>query len=84
MDDPGGDRELARKLSSPGGPKPGRKPSSGPARQNLIAAKSLPKIDHLYSGKLLFTGPGPGCVWSGYLRGQLHERVADKTTRKRT
>ena len=66
MDDPGGDRELARKLSSPGGPKPGRKPSSGPARQNLIATKSLPKIDHLYSGKLLFTGPGPGCVWSGY------------------
>jgi hypothetical protein len=29
----------------------------GPARQNLIAAKSLPKIDHLYSGKLLITGP---------------------------
>src|ERR1035437_9175693 len=41
-------------------------PTEGPARQNLIAAKSLPKIDHLYSGKLLFTGPGPECVWSEY------------------
>src|SRR5450755_4225972 len=44
----------------------GKSPAERPARQNLTAAKSLPKIDHLHSGKLLFTGPGPGCVWSGY------------------